>query len=57
MFGSGWLAIPDVQEWLVGPPRCSGVVGRLAGCPGLVKCLSQMSRSGRRPSRLFGSDR
>ena len=26
--GSGWKAIPDVQEGLGGPPECPGVVRR-----------------------------
>ena len=44
MSGSGREAFPDVWEWLGGPPRCPGVVGRpyrmsgsgpdtLPGCP------------------------
>ena len=37
MPGSGWLALPDVQEWSGDPSGCPGVVGR----------LSQMSLSGR----------
>ena len=28
MSGSGWEALPDVREWLGGPHRCPGVVGR-----------------------------
>ena len=28
MSGSGREAVPDVQEWLGGPPKCAGVVVR-----------------------------
>ena len=45
MSGSGQEALPNVREWLVGPPGCSGVVGRPTGCPGVVIILSRMSRS------------
>ena len=30
MSGIGREALPDVREWLRGPPGCSGVVGRLS---------------------------
>ena len=54
---SGRLALPDVWEWLLGPPGCPGVVGSSSGCPGVVGSpsgypgvvvwLSRMSGSGR----------
>ena len=28
LFGSHWETLPDVQEWLGGPPGCLGLVGR-----------------------------
>ena len=37
MSWSGWKALPDVREWLRGPP----------GCPGVVVSLSRMSGSSR----------
>ena len=43
MSGSGREALPDVQEWLGGPPKCAGVVvrpSRVVGRP------SWMSESG-----------
>ena len=34
MSGSGWEALPDVQEWSEVPPGCPGVVGRPSRMPG-----------------------
>ena len=45
MSKSGWEALPDVREWLGGPPGCPGVVGR----------PSRLSGSGERPSWMSGS--
>ena len=41
MSGSGWEAVPDVRELMVGPHGWSGVP---PGCPGVVG----------RPSRVVG---
>ena len=47
MSGSGWKALPYVQEWSRGPPECLGVVGR----------PSLMFGSGREAPRMSGSGR
>ena len=47
MSGSGQEALPNVREWLRGPPECPGVVGRPS------QCLRMFGR----PSRMAGSGR
>ena len=47
MPGSGRKALADVREWLEGPPKCPGVVGR----------PSRMAGSGGKPLQISGSSR
>ena len=52
MSRSGREALPDIQAWLGGPPKCMGVVGwpsRRSGIP------SQMYLSGGRTFQMSGS--
>ena len=37
MSGSGWEALPDIREWLGGPPECLGLVGRPSRMSGCVR--------------------
>ena len=46
MSGCSRESLPNIREWLGGPPGYPGAVGRHARCPGVVKWLSRMSGSG-----------
>ena len=50
MSRSGWIALPDVCEWLRGSSNFREWSGGPSRCPGMVGRPSRMFRSGRRPS-------